>query len=139
MINFTEIDELTNLLNIVSEMIPEGTKKEIELDGMKISLIKEDGTIKINTKTKFDDTIIKEQVKSYQTNIRELNDDIFVEISEELSSVLNLKEFDTLLNLKEYSQEQANKVSGMIDIASKIARKHLQKKIENLVELYDRF
>lgn len=139
MINFDELESMTSLINVLTEMIPDGTKQELEVDGTKISLIKKDGTIKINTETKFDDSKTKELVKAYKENIKLVDDDMFVEISEELENQINLKEFDNLLNLKSFTSEQSSKVCDMISIACDITRNYLEHKIENLVKLCNKF
>lgn len=139
MMYFDEFNNFINLLNIVSEMIPDGTEKEVEIGGTKVSLTKKDGSIKINTQTKFDDSSIKNLVKRYQTSIKELEDDMFVEISEELGKTLNLKEFDNLLNLENFNETQAAQVEEMIDVASTLTRNYLASKINNLVNLRNKF
>lgn len=139
MMYFDEFNNFINLLNIVSEMIPDGTEKEVEIDGTKVSLTKKDGSIKINTQTKFDDSSIKNLVKRYQTSIKELEDDMFVEISEKLGKTLNLKEFDNLLNLESFNETQAEQVEEMIDVACTLTRDYLAGKINNLVNLRNKF
>lgn len=139
MMYFDEFNNFINLLNIVSEMIPDGTEKEVEIGGTKVSLTKKDGSIKINTQTKFDDSSIKNLVKRYQTSIKELEDDMFVEISEKLGQTLNLKEFDNLLNLETFNETQAAQVEEMIDVASTLTRNYLASKINDLVNLRNKF
>lgn len=139
MINFNELDSMTSLINILTEMIPNGTEQELEIDGTKISFSKKDGNIKIKTETKFDDSEIKRAVKDYKKNIKLIDDDMFVEISENLGNVIDLKEFDNLLNLESYTEEQADKVANMLGSAYHITRIHLEDKINNLVKLCNRF
>ena len=88
---------------------------------------------------KFDDTAIKEYVSQFKENIKELDDCLFVKVTEEFKKSFNTKEFDKLLNLDKYSQEDANKVVAMMSEFSDIVCEYLQSKIKKLVELYEKF
>lgn len=143
--NIQDFSNLSELMNLLGMAIPEGTEKDLEIDNTKIHFQKKDGTIKIEVKEEiqpsqdFDDSSIKELIEDYKDSIKQLDDDLFLEVSEELGKKISIKEFDSLLNLEHLTEDQANQVEEMIDLASEIACLHLQHKIQNLVELYERF
>lgn len=135
------MNDLEKLIELMGNLIPEGTNEEIDTDEYKISLVKDGDNIKIQIVEKekaFDDSEIKEVVSEFKEAIKELDDDLFVEIAEDFSSKLDNKEFNDLLNLESYTEEQAAKVSDMIEIATNIIRSHIQNKIQNLFEIYDK-
>lgn len=135
------MNDLEKLIELMGNLIPEGTNEEIDTDEYKISLVKDGDNIKIQIVEKeeaFDDSEIKEVVSEFKEAIEELDDDLFVEIAEDFSTKLNNKEFNDLLNLESYTEEQAAKVSEMIEIATTIIRSHIQNKIQNLFEIYDK-
>lgn len=139
------IQAYSELMNLLGNAVPEGTEQEVEIDDINIHFQKKDGTIKIEVKEKnqpkeaFDDSSIKELIQEYKENIEELDDDLFLEVSEELGRKISIKEFDSLLNSEHLTEDQANKVEGMIDLASEITCLHLQHRIQDLVELYEKF
>lgn len=135
------MNDLEKLIELMGNLIPEGTNEEIDTDEYKISLVKDGDNIKIQIVEKekaFDDSEIKEVVSEFKEAIKELDDDLFVEIAEDFSNKLNNKEFNDLLDLESYTKEQAAKVSDMIEIATNIIRSHIQNKIQNLFEIYDK-
>jgi len=136
-----DFENYLNLMNILGNAFPEGTDKELEIDNTKIHFQKKDGKIKIEVKseTTFDDSYIKELTEEYKKSIEELDDDLFLEVTEELGKKISIKEFDELLNLEHFTEDQADKVEEMIDLASEIICSHLQCKIQELIALYNRF
>lgn len=135
------MNDLEKLIELMGNLIPEGTNEEIDTDEYKISLVKDGDNIKIQIVEKekaFDDSEIKEVVSEFKEAIKELDDDLFVEIAEDFSSKLDNKEFNDLLDLESYTEEQAAKVSDMIEIATNIIQSHIQNKIQNLFEIYDK-
>lgn len=105
-----------------------------EHDGMEYHVEKDDNSIKIEAHSS-----VKELVKKYKDNIKDLDDDLFLEFVEQLREKVNLQEFNDLLDLEHFDKEQASKVEEMIEISDEIVRNLLQKQIEHLVELYERF
>ncbi len=128
-----------NLLMVLNEMIPEGTNEEFEKDGIRYKFVNEDGLIKIEAETVFDDSYIKEAVTNFKENIKVLDDDIFVKSIDELRDKIDLNRFDELLDLEEFTEEEADEVEKLITDASTVIRLNLQSKIQEFVELYDRF
>ena len=133
------MDEFNKMLKVLTSLIPDGTKQELEIDGVKYKFSKDGEDIKIEVSESFDDTSTKEVVAEYKENIKKLDDDLFVEVTEKLSTKLNLKEFNELLDLESFNEEQADKVEEMISISSDIIGLHLQHKIQDMVELYEYF
>lgn len=135
------IEGLLEIANILNLSIPNGTEESFE-DDVKIILGKDDDCLKIEISTipkeaEFDET--KELVEEYKEAIKNLDDDLFLEIVEELKSKVDLTEFNELLNLEEYNSDEAKEVEEMINISSEIICSTLKKKIQNMVELYEKF
>ena len=131
--------EIDTIIKLLTNLIPGGTKQELEINGVKYKLTKEGNDIKIDIFESFDDSEIKEVVSEYKENIKELDDDLFVEVTEELATKFDLKEFNDLLDLESYNEDQAKEVENMLDVSSDIICQHLQNKIEKLVKLYENF
>lgn len=133
------MNEFDTVLKLLTNLIPDGTKQELEVDGVRYKFSKDGENIKIEVNESFDDSSIKKMVTEYKENIKKLDDDLFVEVTEKLSNKLNLKEFNDLLDLESFNEEQATKVEEMISISSDVICLHLQHKIQNMVELYENF
>ena len=133
------MNEFDTVLKLLTNLIPDGTKQELEVDGVRYKFSKDGENIKIEVNESFDDSSIKKMVTEYKENIKKLDDDLFVEVTEKLSNKLNLKEFNDLLDLESFNEEQATKVEEMISISSDVICLHLQHKIQNMVELYESF
>ena len=140
-INFNEFSDLTNILSLC---IPDGTVETLESDDFKCHLKKDNGSLKIEIEAnvsdkEFDDSDTKEIVKDYKDNIKALDDTTFVEVVEELKSKLDLNKFNKLLDLEKFDEDQAQEVEEMIDISTDVICLHLQHKIQDMVELYEKF
>ena len=142
-INFNELPDLTNILGLC---IPDGTVETFESDDLKCRLEKDNGHLKIEIEAnipecdgEFDDSATKEIVDDYKENIKALDDDLFLEIVDELKSKVNLTRFNELLNLEKFDEDQAQEVEEMIDISTDVICLHLQHKIQDMVELYEKF
>lgn len=142
-INFNEFPDLTNILSLC---IPDGTVETFESDDLKCHLEKDNGHLKIEIEAnipeqdgEFDDSSTKKIVEEYKEGIKALDDDLFIEIVDELKSKLDLTRFNELLDLENFSKNQAQEVEEMIDISTDIICLHLQHKIQDMVELYEKF
>lgn len=144
--NLQEVKELFDLINIFSIVIPDGAEESLEANGTKIVLNKKDGVINISVTSDnedavkgFDDSCIKEIIKEYKERIEELDDCLFVEAAEEMGQYFDVHRFDELLNQDTFTEEEAAEVSEMIDQSSQIICDHLEDKINELVDVYNRF
>lgn len=93
-----------------------------------------DYTIQIDSRSE-----LKERISQYKKNIEQLEDDLFLEATEDISKVLNIKEFNELLDLDSFTKEEAEKVEDMINCSSEIISNKLLDKINKLVEIYNKF
>lgn len=144
--NLQEVKELFDLINIFNIAIPDGAEESLEVNGTKIALNKKDGVISISVTSDnkdavegFDDSCIKEIIKEYKERIEELDDCLFVEAAEEMGQYFDVQRFDELLNQDTFTEEEAAEVSEMIDQSSQIICDHLEDKINELVDVYNRF
>lgn len=137
----TDIFNLINFLipDGIDLIIPEGIDKLIECNGQKIHVTKKDGKLRVKLKTKFNDSDIKQTVAEFKQSIEDLDDCIFVDVIEELGDSFDKKRFDQLLNLTSYTRKDAQEVTKMIDQISSVISEHLHKKIEELIDLQERF
>lgn len=142
-INFNEFPDLKNILSLC---IPDGTVETFESDDLKCHLEKDNGHLKIEIEAnipesggEFDDSSTKEIVEDYKDGIKALDDDLFIEVVDELKSKVDLTRFNELLDLEKFDEEQAQEVEEMIDISTDIICLHLQHKIQDMVELYEKF
>lgn len=133
------IYELLGIFNT----IPEGTDEKICINDLEVSLTKNDGKIDIKIEVNQEDCDDYEEVRKmiakYKENIEALDDNTFLEILDEMKEVIDIKEFDDLLELDSFTDETAARVEGLIEHSTLIIHKFLQNKIQNLMELYERF
>lgn len=141
--NLQEVKELFDLINIFNIAIPDGAEESLEVNGTKITLSKKDGVINISVTSDnedaVDDSCIKEIIKEYKERIEELDDCLFVEAAEEMDQYFDIQRFDELLNQDTFTEEEAAEVSEMIGQSSQIICDHLEDKINELVDVYNRF
>ena len=134
---FDEMITLSEVVKQLSELI--GAGKEIETDDYSISAKNEDGTIKIQVNSKFNDSYVKEAAASYKEAIKKLDDDTFVEVVEEMKQQHDINHFNELLELESFTEDQAEEVLSMITKFNSLTRSKLQHKIQVMVELYEQF
>lgn len=87
----------------------------------------------------FNDSATKELVNEFKERVEGIDGNTYLEILEEMQRKIDIKEFDDLLELEKYDAENAGKVSNLILEAGDIIRNYLQRKIQNLIEVYDNF
>ena len=87
----------------------------------------------------FDDSDIKDLIKEYKENIKNLDDDLFLEVVEDISTKIDLNKFNKLLDLETFTEDEASKVEEMINISVNSISSHLQNKIQEMVKLYEKF
>lgn len=143
---FQKMNDLTDLLHIFGLIIPEGTDKVFEEDGTQIHISKKNGGVKISVNSNkdlsgedFDDSSIKDAISEFKDNINDLDDSVFIESLEEARKAIDVKRFDELLNLEEFTEAEATEVANMITYFSQIISNNLQEKIQELLELQERF
>lgn len=131
-----KFNEFEKLFNLLGQLIPEG---EYEVEGKKLCVTKDDNNLKITVEDveDYDDSEILEFVKEFKENIKELDDQVFVESVEETD--LDLHEFNRLLNLEHFSEEETESVLKMIDSFTDTVAKNLTNKINELLETSKKF
>ena len=86
------------------------------------------------------DTNIKDKIANYKRNLDLLDDCIFVDVLDELSTYnVNLKQFDELLNKEKLTESEETYVSYLIDFTNSLIRQHILNKVKDLKELIDNF
>lgn len=134
-----DLFQLNTIANILEALIPDGTDKNIEVDGVEYSITKKDGKIEISVNEKFDDTETKKQISQFKENIQSLDDCMFLKITEEYGKISDVKELDNLLNLEHFTQDEAEKVLSMMGDFSDLVKSCLQEEIKKLIKIYKKF
>ena len=124
---FQKMNDLTDLLHIFGLIIPEGTDKVFEEDGTQIHISKKNGSVKISVNSNKD------------LSGEDFDDSVFIESLEEARKAIDVKRFDELLNLEKFTEAEATEVANMITYFSQIISNNLQEKIQELLELQERF
>lgn len=142
-----EIESLLNLL----EILPDKVNENLEIDGTKINLIKNNNKFSITVSSEirdedFDDMyiydyeiLIKEDIEKFKKSVEALDDCLFVTSVEDMRKSIDIKRFDELLNQDSFCFEEICEVSNMINKSSEIIRKHLRNKINELLYVYNKF
>ena len=120
------------LIDLINALVPEGTEKEINIDGNNVKISKKDGELEIEIV----DNRIKECVSEFKRDKEDLDDDLFIDCLEEFG---NTKELDDLLKKDSFENDEADKIKNLISDFSKIVRSNLQEEIERLIHLYEQF
>lgn len=142
---FNELD----LLEILRILIPEGTNQGCSDGNRSISVKNENGKITIEcsydketedaSDKSFNDSDIKEIVAEFKDSIENLDDSIFLESLEKAKAAVDVKRFDELLNLEKYSEAEAIEIACLIDYFSQVIATTLQEKIQELIDLSEKF
>lgn len=123
------------LFDLFKQLVPNGTK-EVEIDGVKVKVTKDDDIFEVSAV--YDDTDIKNLIKEYKETIKELDDDIFLEATEELGKVYDLNKFNELLDAKSLTEEESDLVEKIINKSIDLISTLVQNKIQDLIDLYEK-
>lgn len=139
--NKEQFANISTLVSLFTNMIPEGTDAVEEVEGTTFRLVKKNGKIlfEMNYEQEFDDSETLEVIKEYKESIKELDDETFLKATEDLKKLIDIKEFDSLLNQEHFNEEESNKVCDMMNKSTRLICLHLQSSIQDLARLYDRF
>lgn len=108
-------------------------------DSSRIEVSKENGcfSFKLVKTLNFN---IKDKIADYKKNLDLLDDCIFVDMLDELTTYnVDLKQFDDLLNKEELTESEETYISYLIDFTNTLIRQHIFNKIKELIELIDNF
>lgn len=149
--NMNLLNELNNLPNLL-DTIPVGFSYELLINNHTIKINRTEDTVNVSIESveevenddeedlnEFDDSQIKEQVKTYKEKIELLDDNTFIEVLEKLKEEINIDELDDLLELETFNCEQAERTSELIDKCYNIIKVFIRNKVSTLVQLYDKF
>lgn len=137
-----KLESIYDLMGLFSA-IPVGTEEKITINDLTITLSKTTDSVKVKVEKEdnlgedFDDTEIKNKVNKYKENVNSLDRTIFIDCLDEIKENIPLVEFDSLLNLEEYDEEQAERVSELIDESELIIHHVLQEYLEDIVDEYE--
>jgi adenine-specific DNA methylase len=123
------------LFDLFKQLVPNGTK-EVEIDGVKVKVTKDDDIFEVSAV--YDNTDIKNLIKEYKETIEKLDDDIFLEATEELGKIYDLTKFNELLDAKSLTEEESDLVEKIINKSIDLISTTVQNKIQDLLDLYER-
>ena len=128
------MNENTKLFHDILEEI----KQELE-GNFRIEVSDEDGYFSLRLVKTFESNI-KEKIANYKRNLDLLDDCIFVDVLDELTTYnVDLKKFDELLNKEELTELEEIYVSYLINFTNSLIRQHIVNKVKDLFELIDKF
>lgn len=82
----------------------------------------------------------EDKVANYKELLNKIDDCLFVEVLDELREYnIDIKKFDELLDKEDRTEAEEILVSFYIEFTNDIIREHIEKKIQELVELLDNF
>lgn len=87
----------------------------------------------------YDDSHILKLIRNYKENIELLDSCVFVETMEEIGEIFDLKALDYALNQTHFTEEEAVELENCIGYINSIIHKKLSDKIQQSVELLERF
>lgn len=128
------MNESNELFNKILEEI-----KQKFGDDSRIEISEDNGYLRLKL-VKIPNTNIKNKIANYKRNLDLLDDCIFVDVLDELSTYnVNLKQFDELLSKEELTESEETYVLYLIDFTKSLIRQHIINKIADLNELIDNF
>lgn len=108
-------------------------EQKLTVNGEQVNLEEE------HVKESFDDSHVIELIKNYKENIELLDDCVFIETMDELSEIFNIKELDRALNKEHFTEEEAEELISCIGYINSVIHKKLSDKIQQSIELLERF
>lgn len=87
---------------------------------------------------RYDDTPVKEYISKFRDNIKQLDDSIFLEVTEEASEIIDVQSLDELLDQDSFTQEEAELIYGQLNFINSIIHEKLTNKVQDLIELIER-
>lgn len=140
-----EIGERFSLLNIINELVKDGTDQVIDVNGTKVRITKKDNKLNIvagyedKEKEEVNQEEFGKYIKAFKNYLNEIDDTTFFEIKEELDKCMNIKVFNDMLNLDHYDLDDAKAVQQGIELVSQIANDKIRHRLSQLENLIDRF
>lgn len=135
------MEELMNLESLI-DLIPENCEQEFEINGNKLSVKRSGNVVEVKVEMaddKFDDSEIKALISEYKENLEALDDQVFLDSVESLKKRVDIREFNDLLDLDSFTEEEAATVESYINESNDIIRELLKTKLDNMCNLFNRF
>lgn len=135
------MEELMNLESLI-DLIPENCDQEFEINGNKLSVKRSGNVVEVKVEMaddKFDDSEIKALISEYKENLEALDDQVFLDSVESLKKRVDIREFNDLLDLDSFTEEEAATVESYINESNDIIRELLKTKLDNMCNLFNRF
>lgn len=84
------------------------------------------------------DNNIKKEINDFKSVIEDLDDCLFLEIVEDLESIIDIKTFDELLEQESLTEEETEIVSHMISLSKTVINEHIQNRIVDYKDILER-
>lgn len=130
---FNLIFDNLNDINIQYSNINGEEKLLINGEEIKSESESEDHTVK------FDDTDILKEVDNFKNNVNGLDDELFIKLIEQLNGMMDVNEFDKLLNQESFIENEAECVHCLIEQTNTVIIDIISNEIERFEELRERF
>jgi hypothetical protein len=118
--------------------IEDGTFDENIFGDVKVTLSKNDGKLSLNIETLDDEEDSESIIDSYKELIENLDDDVFVEMTEILGKTIDLKKFDTLLDKEELTESEDFEINLYISMSLDVINKVISDRIEQYTDILDK-
>lgn len=94
--------------------------------------------VNIFAKEFYDDSEIKNEIKKYKSVIDDLDDCLFLDVIEDIKSMIDIKTFDELLEQDSYTEDEEEIVSHMISLTKTVINEHVQNRISDYQDILKR-
>ena len=84
------------------------------------------------------DNNIKKEINDFKSVIEDLDACLFLEIVEDLESIIDIKTFDELLEQDSLTEEETEIVSHMISLSKTVINEHIQNRIVDYKDILER-
>lgn len=128
---------LENFLSLLQSN-PTTISISYEINNGKQRLVVNGEQVKLEEET-FDDSHVLELIRNYKENIELLDSCVFVETMEEVGEIFDLKALDAALSQTHFTEREAEELENCIGYINSVIHKKLSDKIQQSIELLERF
>jgi hypothetical protein len=87
----------------------------------------------------FDDTEIKNSIAQFKENLKKVDDNLFITFCESLGQIMDVNEFNKLLDLESFNKEEAEHVGCLMRQSKNVLIELINSRIEYLNDLKEMF
>ena len=87
----------------------------------------------------FDDTEIKNSIAQFKENLKKVDDNLFITFCESLGQIMDVNEFNKLLDLESFNKAEAEHVGCLMQQSKNVLIELINSRIEYLNDLKEMF